>query len=95
MAWASFRLTPEDRKKLDALAEKKGMTISEIIRDLIRNGYEQIAISSATEKIDKLLIDLGKLQRDAGRTLQIVSILGHANVTTYKQVAEVLKGTNL
>jgi hypothetical protein len=94
MAWASFRLTPEDRKKLDALAEKKGMTISEIIRDLIRNGYEQIAISSATEKIDKLLIDLAKLQRDTSRTLQILSILGHANPTTYKQVAEVIKGTS-
>ncbi len=94
MAWASFRLTPEDRKKLDALAEKKGMTISEIIRDLIRNGYEQIAISSATEKIDKLLIDLAKLQRDTSRTLQVVSIIGRANPTTYKQVAEVLNGTN-
>jgi predicted DNA-binding protein len=94
MAWASFRLTPEDRKKLDALAEKKGMTISEIIRDLIRNGYEQIAISSATEKIDRLLIDLGRVHRDTSRALQILSILGHANPTTYKQVTEVLNGTN-
>jgi len=94
MAWASFRLTPEDRKKLDALAEKKGMTISEIIRDLIRNGYEQIAISSATEKIDKLLLDVGKLHSDTSRALQILSILGHANPSTYRQVAEVLKGTN-
>ena len=94
MAWASFRLTPEDRKKLDALAEKKGMTISEIIRDLIRNGYEQIAISSATEKIDKLLLDVGKLQKDTSRTLQIVYIIGHANPSTYKLVDEVTKGTN-
>ncbi len=94
MAWASFRLTPEDRKKLDALAEKKGMTISEIIRDLIRNGYEQIAISSATEKIDKLLLDVGKLRRDANRTLQIVSLMGSMNPSTYKEVAEILNGTN-
>ncbi len=94
MAWASFRLTPEDRKKLDALAEKKGMTISEIIRDLIRNGYEQIAISGATEKIDKLLIDIGKLHKETSLTLQIVTIMGNMNPSIYKQVAEILKGTN-
>jgi len=88
MAWASFRLTPEDRKKLDALAEKKGMTISEIIRDLIRNGYEQIAISSATEKIDKLLLDLGKLQKSADKTLLIVNLLGQASPFVSKHIRQ-------
>ncbi len=88
MAWASFRLTPEDRKKLDALAEKKGMTISEIIRDLIRNGYEQIAISTATEKIDKLLLDIGKLQKSTDRTFQIVHLLGQASPFVSKHMRQ-------
>lgn len=76
MGWASFRLTPEDRKKLEAMAEKKGMTISELIRDMIRNGYEQIAVSTATEKIDRLVNELAKLQKNSMRTLHIVTLLG-------------------
>jgi hypothetical protein len=94
MGWASFRLTPEDRKKLDAMAEKKGMTISELIRDLIRNGYEQIAVSTATEKIDKLLLDLAKLQKDCARTLHIVTVIGNANPTTLKLLSESSRATD-
>jgi hypothetical protein len=79
MGWASFRLTQEDRKKLDAMAEKKSMTVSELIRDMIRNSYEQLAVSDATQKLDKLSNDLAKLQKDAARTLQIVTLLGEAS----------------
>jgi hypothetical protein len=72
-------LTQEDRKKLDAMAEKKSMTVSELIRDMIRNSYEQLAVSDATQKLDKLSNDLAKLQKDAARTLQIVTLLGEAS----------------
>jgi hypothetical protein len=72
-------LTHEDRKKLDAMAEKKSMTVSELIRDMIRNSYEQLAVSDATQKLDKLSNDLAKLQKDAARTLQIVTLLGEAS----------------
>ncbi len=79
MGWASFRLTPEDKKKLDAMAEKKGMTISELIRDMIRNGYEQQAISEGTQKIHVLSNDIKNIHNDVARTLQIVTLLGQAS----------------
>jgi predicted transcriptional regulator len=88
MGWASFRLTQEDKKKLDAMAEKKGMTVSELIRDMIRNGYEQLAVSDATQKIDKLSNDVAKLQKDVARTLQIVTLLGQASPFVSRQLSE-------
>ena len=79
MGWASFRLTPEDKKKLDAMAEKKGMTISELIRDMIRNGYKQQSISEGTQKIHVLSNDIKNIHHDVARTLQIVTLLGQAS----------------
>lgn len=86
MGWASFRLTPEDKKKLDAMAEKKGMTVSELIRDMIRNGFEQFEVSTATQKLDKLSNEITKLQKDLSRTLHIVSLIGHASPIVSKQM---------
>lgn len=57
----------------------RGMTVSGLIRDMIRNSYEQMAVSDATHKIDKLSNDLATLQKDATRTLQIVTLLGQAS----------------
>jgi predicted DNA-binding protein len=88
MGWASFRLTPEDRKKLDEMAVKKGMTVSELIRDMIRNSYEQLAVSDATHKIDKLSNDLAKLQKGASRTLYIVTLLAQASPFVARQLRE-------
>jgi predicted DNA-binding protein len=86
MTFLGVKLTNEDRKKLDAMAEKKGVTVSEIIRDMIRNSYEQLAVSDATQKIDKLSNDLEKLQKDAARTLHIVTLLGQASPFVSRQM---------
>ncbi len=88
MGWASFRLSQEDRKKLDAMAEKKGMTVSELFRDMIRNGYEQQVVSTATQNLDKLSNDVAKLQTDLSRTLHIVTLLGEAFPYTAKRMKE-------
>jgi metal-responsive CopG/Arc/MetJ family transcriptional regulator len=86
MTFLGVKLTSEDRKKLDAMAEKKGMTVSELIRDMIRNSYEQLAVSDATQKMDKLSNDLEKLQKDATRTLHIVTLLGQASPFVSRQM---------
>jgi hypothetical protein len=37
MEWQAFRLSREDKAKLKAKADKAGMTVSVIMRDLIRS----------------------------------------------------------
>ncbi len=51
MRWQSVRLSREDKAKLEELAEKKGLTISEIIREMIRTGYERHAIADGLQEI--------------------------------------------
>jgi predicted DNA-binding protein len=51
MGWQSVRLSPEDKAKLEELAEKNGMTVSEIIREMIRTGYERHAVAGALQEI--------------------------------------------
>jgi metal-responsive CopG/Arc/MetJ family transcriptional regulator len=47
----TIRLSHEDGQKLDAIADQHGMTISDLIRELIRNGYERHAASVTLEEI--------------------------------------------
>ncbi len=51
MGWQSVRLSREDKAMLEELAEKNGMTISEIIRDMIRTGYERQFVAEALREI--------------------------------------------
>ena len=48
--WKSFRLSKEDNQKLEEMAERHGMNASELIREMIRNGYERHAVSVALRK---------------------------------------------
>jgi predicted DNA-binding protein len=47
----TIRLSREDGQKLDAIADQRGMTISDLVRELIRNGYERHAASVILEEI--------------------------------------------
>ncbi len=49
--WKSFRLSKEDRQKLEEIAERRGMSTSELMREMIRNGYDKHAFSVALEEI--------------------------------------------
>ena len=53
--WKSFRLSKEDSQKLEEMAERHGMNASELIREMIRNGYERHAVSVALEEIKATL----------------------------------------
>ena len=51
MEWQTFRLSREDKAKLKTQADKAGMTVSEIMRDMIRNGHEKHAVQGVLEEI--------------------------------------------
>jgi predicted DNA-binding protein len=54
----TIRLSREDGQKLDARADQQGMTISDMVRELIRNGYERQASSVALKEIMTAINDL-------------------------------------
>ncbi len=51
MMWKSFRLTKEDKEKLEEMAGQRGMTLSDLIRDSIRNSYQQHVIVNALQEV--------------------------------------------
>ncbi len=51
MAFLGVKLTCEDKRKLEELAENGGMTVSELIRDMIRTGHEQQTVAEALQEI--------------------------------------------
>jgi len=90
MGWQSVRLSPEDKAKLEELAEKSGMTISEIIREMIRNGYERQAVTNALQEIRAIAGSLaaggnGKGE-DVAEIRRIVTLIAKAMPSVAKHV---------
>ncbi len=70
----SLRLPHDDMKKLEELAEKNATTASEIIRELIRNGYERHSASTALEEIRAAMKSLAGQKGERGSTEDIAEI---------------------
>ena len=92
MVWQSVRLSREDKARLKDLAEKNNMTVSEIIRDMIRNGDKQNAVASALQDVRAVV---GKLaahkggngnDEDIGEIRRIVTLIARAMPSVARQV---------
>ena len=51
MAFVGVKMTTDEKKKLEKMAERSGMTISDLIRDMIRNDHQRQSISEALDKL--------------------------------------------
>jgi predicted DNA-binding protein len=51
--WKSFRLSNEEREKLEEMATHRGMTVSDVIRDMIRQGHQQHVLTATLEDFRK------------------------------------------
>ena len=51
--WKSFRLSNEEREKLEEMANHRGMTVSDLIRDMIRQGHQQHMLTAVLEDLRK------------------------------------------
>jgi predicted DNA-binding protein len=63
MAFVGVKMTSEEKQKLHKLAEKSGMTISDWIRDMIRNDHQRQTISEA---LDQLKLVAGAFSAQGG-----------------------------
>jgi hypothetical protein len=51
MAFVGVKMTTDEKKKLEKMAERNGMTISDLIRDMIINDHQ---LQSISEVLDQL-----------------------------------------
>jgi predicted DNA-binding ribbon-helix-helix protein len=70
----TIRLSREDGKKLEEITDQHGMTISDLIRDLIRNGYERQALTEALREIRTIAGGLAAHRGGIGKSEDIAEI---------------------
>ncbi len=74
MEWQTFRLSREDKAKLRAMADKAGMTVSEIMRDMIRSGNENRSVHAALEEIRALVKNMTVQKGGTGHNEDLAEI---------------------
>ena len=55
MARLDVRLDAEQRKRLDEIVEESGMPISEVVRRLIDDAYERVALERRKRAVARLI----------------------------------------
>lgn len=51
MAFVGVKMTNDEKQKLEKMAERRGMTISDLVRDMIRNDHQRQTISEALDQL--------------------------------------------
>ncbi len=92
MAFVGVKMTNEEKQKLHKLAEKSGMTISDWIRNMIRNDHERQTMSEALDQL-KLVAGTMSSQRggsgngqDISEIRRIVTLMARAMPSVAKHV---------
>lgn len=70
----TIRLSREDGQKLDAIADQRGMSVSDVVRDMIRNSHEQQAVTGALKEIRLAINGLAAQRRENSGGEGIVEI---------------------
>ncbi len=88
----SVRLSPADEQRLEELAEKRGMTLSDLVRDMIRTGYDRRAIYEALNHLDAAAARLAAQKQvrggsdDIAEIRRIVTLIGKAMPSVSKLI---------
>ncbi len=88
----SVRLSQADERKLEELAGKRGMTPSDLIRDLIRTGYDRQAVSEALKEVKAAAAGLAARNQSSGGSediaeiRRIVTLIGKAMPAVAKSI---------
>ncbi len=88
----SVRLSHEDAQKLEEMAVRRGITASDLVRDMIRAGYDHQAVTEALKEIKvvigSLCVHKGE-NSDSGDIVEIrriVTLIGMAMPSVAKQL---------
>ncbi len=92
MAFVGVKMTTDEKKKLMKMAERNGMTISDLIRDMIMNDHQLQSISEVLEQLKMVAGTIssgraGKLpNEDISEIRRIVTLIAMAMPAVAKHV---------
>ncbi len=88
----SVRLSKADEQRLEELAEKRGMTLSDLVRDMIRTGYDRQAVYEALKEVKTAAARLAAHEQsrggreDVAEIRRIVTLIGKSMPSVSKQI---------
>ena len=88
----SVRLSHEDTQKLEEMAGRRGITASDLVRDMIRAGYDHQAVTETLKEIKVVIDSLGPHKGknndsgDIAEIRRIVTLIGMAMPSVAKQL---------
>jgi plasmid stability protein len=86
------RVSSETKRKIEAMADKHGRTVSEYARDILTNESRSKEVMDVLERIAKLLEINTKWSIDAGLALRLfVGIVNDPNKTPEKNLEEAIQ----
>ncbi len=83
MAFLGVKLTDEEKRKIEELAGKRGMTVSDFIRDMIRNDDGRRTFTETLQEIKTIVGNLavhhgGGNDKDIAEIRRIVTLMARA-----------------
>ncbi len=83
MAFLGVKLTDEEKRKIEELAGKRGMTVSDFIRDMIRNDDGRRTFTETLQEIKTIVGNLavhhgGGNGKDIAEIRRIVTLMARA-----------------
>jgi|GEM_PF-4749806 len=92
MAFVGVKMTNDEKQKLHKMAEKSGMTISDWIRDMIRNDHQRQTISEALDQLKSVAGTVSSQRsvngnnEDVSEIRRIVTLIARAMPSVAKHV---------
>lgn len=88
--WKSFRISERDRERLEELAEQRGITTSDLMRDMIRQGYQNQALITILDGIRKQHSEEIVQLREEFRFLQKGGVGGSEDLTEIRRIVTLM-----
>ena len=70
----TIRLTRQDEQRMEEMAEQRGLTTSDLIRELIRTGHERQAVADALQELRAVAGSLAAHKGGSGSSQDIAEI---------------------
>ena len=88
--WKSFRISKGDRERLEEMAEQRGMTSSDLMRDMIRQGYQNQALITIFDGLRKQHSQEFAQISEEVRSLQNGGVGGSQDLTEIRRIVTLI-----
>jgi Ribbon-helix-helix protein, copG family len=92
MAFVGVKMTNDEKQKLEKMAERSGMTVSDLVRDMIRNDHQRQTISEALDQLKSVAGTISSQRavngnnEDISEIRRIVTLIARAMPSVAKHI---------